>query len=182
MLAVGLSTLVPLVTAARANAQPIQAKADISFEGHSTLHDFEGHAQSLTFDLVPAADGTRKATVTLPVASLDTGNSSRDKRMRSMLDGVHFPQIVATFDVDPAGVRPEGETPGKLPFLLRIRDIEHPVTAVVSDWSETKDHAEFDATFLVSLDAYKLKAPRALLFIKVGDTVDVRVHVALERK
>jgi len=181
-LALGLSISVPLVTVAPAIAQLVQGQADISFAGHSTLHDFDGHAPSLSFELAPAAEGGWTATVTLPVVSLSTENDSRDEKMRAMLDAEHFPQIAASFDVDPAGVRPEGETPGKLPFRLRIRDVEQPVTAAVTGWTESEARASFDASFPVSLGAFHLKAPRALVFIKVGDTVDVRVHVTLARK
>ena len=67
-----------------------------------------------------------------------------------------------------------------MPLLLRIRDVERPVQAKLSNWQQDERHASFDAAFDVSLAAFGLEAPQ-LLFVRVGDTIHVTVRVTLER-
>jgi polyisoprenoid-binding protein YceI len=182
LLIVALGCGVGLASPEPAAAEVVHGRASVSFVGRSTLHDFEGQASPIEFSLEPSADGRWAATVELAVASLDTGNDSRDAKMRDMFEAERFPNIVAEFDVDPERVRPVDDTPGSLPFVLRIRDVERPIEGAVTSWQETETSASFDVSFPVSLDAYGLEAPSALFFIRVGDTVDVHVHVELERQ
>ena len=165
-------------------APAIDARADrgvgsiaITFSGSSTLHDFEGTAAPLRVAMESQADGTWTAEVVVPVASLDTGIQARDENLRAMLDAPHHPEIRGRFrDVDAVAVQRRLV----LPFLLRIRDVERPVQATLSDWQQDGDRARFEATFDVSLAAFGLEAPR-VLFMRVADTVHVTVHVTLER-
>jgi polyisoprenoid-binding protein YceI len=115
--------------------------------------------------------------VNVPVAELKTGNGWRDEGMRTMLGAAHHPQIRGRFrDLDAERVR----SSGVLPFLLQIRTLDRPVQAAVSHWRQTEHEASFDAAFDLSLESFQLEAPRTL-FLRVGDTVRVTVHVTLER-
>ena len=168
---------VTLACAAAAHAQGVRGTLDVAFAATSTLHDFEGTAGKLDVSLAQDASGGWSAEVAIPVAQLNTGNDRRDANMRSMLDAEHHPQIQGRFrGVDPERVR----SSGKLPFVLRIRNVEHPLEASVTHWQQAERTASFDAAFDVSLAAFQLEAPQ-VLFIRVGDTVHVNVHLKLER-
>lgn len=164
--------------AGAASADRVQATLAITFLGSSTLHGFEGHAQSVTVVAEAQPDGTWSADVAVPVATLDTGIAARDEKLRAMFDAENHPQIHARL----RGVAAQQvQSDGALPFALRIRDVEKPVQAKIANWQQDDErHARFDADFDVSLSAFGLEAPK-VLFMTVEDRVHVTVHVTLER-
>ncbi len=164
--------------APRARADRVEALIEISFVGSSTLHDFEGTADPVHVTTEAQPDGKWAGEVSVPVATLDTGIDARDEKLLEMFDAAHHPQIRGHFrDVDAERVQRDAV----LPFVLRIRDVERPVQAKLSNWKQPDDrHARFDADFDVSLQDFGLEAPH-VLFVSVDDTVHVTVHVALER-
>ena len=166
-----------LAAAAAARAQEVRGKLTASFAATSTLHDFEGTARPVAVSLKPEAAGGWSAEVTIPVAELSTGNGWRDDSMREMFEADRHPRIVGRVSgVDPERVR----SSGRLPFLLRIHDVEHPLEARVRSFQQSERRASFDAEFDVSLAAFGLTAP-SMPFNRVGDVVHVKVHLELER-
>jgi polyisoprenoid-binding protein YceI len=160
-----------------ARAEDVTGALRISFQATSTLHDFEGTAGGASVSLSQAAGGAWSAEVRVPVAELDTGNGWRDEGMREMFDAARHPEIIARFrDIDADQVR----SSGVLPFVLRIRSVERPVQATVTDWRQTSREASFEAAFDLSLASFELEAP-STLFLRVGDRVRVTVHATLER-
>ena len=170
------------VASAIALASPVRAEqgagtVEIHFVGSSTLHDFEGTAPPISIAIEARPDGTWAGEVSVPVATLDTGIGARDQKLRAMLDAAHHPVIRGLFrNVDAEAVRRSA----MLPFLLRIREVERPVQARLSNWQQQDGRAAFDAAFDVSLTAFGLELPR-VLFMRVDDTVHVSVHVTLKR-
>jgi polyisoprenoid-binding protein YceI len=164
--------------AAGVNAGEVGGTATARFAGSSTLHGFSGAAAPATFVLEPSPTASWAALVEVPVAGLSTDNSLRDKKMREMLHADEHPTIRAKFaDVVPHAVR----TSGRLPFKLSIADVERELTAEVSDWRQTDQSVELDASFTLSLSDFQLEAPGAL-FLRVDDSVKVDVHVVLVRR
>ncbi len=176
--ATSLLVLCVLLGAAKAGAQDVRGELQLAFTGSSTLHAFEGTSGPVPVFLTQAGDGHWSAEVNVPVANLDTGNRWRDEKMRSMFAAEQHPQIRGRVGgVDPARVRDTG----KLPFQLRIRDVEQPLEASVTQWQQTETRASFVAAFDISLAAFGLEAPQSF-FMSVGDAVHVRVRLQLERK
>lgn len=180
-----LALLVALLDSGAATAQTPETLAgtcQIRFVGESTLHDFTGTAplQPFTVNAVPDAT-TYRGIVRVPVALLDTDNSWRDDKLRDLFEAERYPDIVASFEsIDPKLARPVTDGPtGTLPFHLRIRDVERPVQAALSNWSETASHVAFDAKFTVSLAQFNLQAPSVAGLVRVDDSVEVVVHVDL---
>lgn len=166
-----------LAGAAAARAQDVRAELRVTFAATSTLHDFEGRAAPISLTLVPETDGSWSADVAIAVAELATGNGWRDESMREMFEAEQHPRIVGRV----RNVRPEQlRSSGALPIRLRIRDVELPLTARISEWRQDERRASFDAEFDVSLAAFAL-APPKLPLNRVGDVVHVRVRLALER-
>ena len=159
-------------------AQRLVGAATVEFVGTSTLHDFHGAAPPVP--IAVDADGAGwQAAVAVPVATLDTGNADRDENMRAMFDAAHAPEIrVVLSAVDAAALR----RTHRLPFVLTIGATSRDATAAVEAWQEAGDQLAFDAVFPVSLREFALQAPRAALgLIRVGDAVQVTVHVSLRR-
>jgi len=177
-LAAALSIACAVVLAQGARADRAEARIEISFLGSSTVHDFEGSGAPVRVAIETQPDGTWAGEVSVPVATLDTGIEKRDANLRTMLDAPHHPEIRGLFRAVDAE---QARRSALLPFTLRIRDVERPVQAKLSNWKqEDERHARFDADFDVSLQAFGLEAPH-VLFVSVEDTVHVTVHVALER-
>lgn len=175
--ALSLALAGALVGAATARAQDVHGALRLTFAATSTLHDFEGSARPASVSLSQDPSGGWSADVSLPVADLSTGNGWRDESMRSMFEADRHPQILGRVrGVDPEQVRSSGE----LAFVLRIRDVERPLTARVTHWQQGERQASFDAAFDVSLAAFGIEAP-SLPFNHVGDVVHVSVHLDLER-
>jgi polyisoprenoid-binding protein YceI len=177
-LAAALAIAIGAAVAHGARADRVSGSIEISFVGSSTVHDFEGSAAPIHVTVESQPDGTWSGEVAVPVVTLDTGIDRRDENLRAMFDASHHPEIHGRFlGVDAEQVRQASV----LPFTLRIRDVERPVQAKLSNWNQQDDrHARFDAAFDVSLQDFGLEAP-SVLFMSVEDTVHVTVHVALER-
>lgn len=175
------AAVVPAPAAAQ-HPTSIAGTLQVQFVGASTLHDFAGTLPTQRFAVVSSPGATTYgAEVKLPVAQLDTDNSWRDDKMRSMFEAQRFPEIIASFtDIDPASVRPRADgQPGALSFQLRIRDVELPMRATLTSWHESTTRVAFDAHFDVSLKAFGMQAPTVAGLVRVDDKVGVDVHVEL---
>lgn len=181
--------LAAVCAASRAGAVEIRGGCDVTFLGTSTLHDFSGTAGCSPFAAPLVRDGAGHPVipaveVEVAVAGMDTRNEKRDRQMRDMFQNALFPLIRGVFhDVDPDRIRQEtkkGQGKAPLDFSLRIREIERPVRASVTNLKEEGRKVTFDLTFPVSLKEYDLKPPTVFGFIRVGDRVTVTARVRIE--
>lgn len=159
-------------------AQRLLGTVQVEFAGTSTLHDFHGTAPAVAAAIEPDGAGWR-AAVAVPVASLDTADASRDANLRAMFEAAQYPEIRAVLSgIDAEALR----RTRRLPFTLVIRNVRRELTATIAAWQESPTELAFDAAFPVSLQAFALDAPRAALgLIRVGDAVQVTVHVTVRR-
>ena len=168
-----------------------KGRCDIRFRGSSTLHDFAGNVRCQPFrvgveDVANGRTIVPGAEVAALAGEMDTGEKSRDRQMREMLQSDKFPRIRGIFkNIDPENLRqelrkgPEGRVP--LDFTLRIREIERPVHAVVSNFREADGAISFDVEYAVSLKDYQLVPPKAFFgFVRVDDKVMVKTAVRLD--
>lgn len=182
--------LVHLVSASPAPGEEIRGTCHLRFLGVSTFHDFSGTVPCRPFqaDLVRTPNGGTGIPVVevdVLVEEMDTGNGSRDERMREMFQSDRFPRIHGTVkEIDVDRIRKEGEEAGggNAPFdlALRIRDVERNVRATVSNLREEGNRVGFDMEFSVSLGEFGLEAPSFLGIFRVRDKVTVTGNVLLE--
>lgn len=178
-----------LVTVGRAFGDTTNwdGSASIAFSGTSTLHNWDGkvNAEPFTATVVTGDDGGPKsltASVKVKATGMDTDNDKRDATMQKSMKVTDYPLIEGKFqDVSFASIMPDGKTPSKLPFSLTLLGKKHDVVAVVSNWKLSGDTATFDANFSLSLKQCGITVPSAMLVVRVGDTVKVRVSVKLVR-
>jgi polyisoprenoid-binding protein YceI len=152
-----------------------QATSTIRFVGSSSLHDWEGQVPPIRTALHDSAlTGDWSGDLVIPVAALDTGNESRDARMREMFHADRWPEIrVAIRGVEPDVVARTRE----LVVPLTIGEVTHDVTTKITDWKRQGDRASFDVTARVSLESFGLEAPSVLGLVRVADEVNVQAHV-----
>jgi len=168
-----------------------KGSCDILFQGTSTLHDFSGNVRCQPFRIGVGDPGKgkriiRSAAVSVLADEMDTGNKSRDRKMREMFQSDKFPRIEGVFGgIDPESIRqelrrsPEGKAP--LSFTLKIRDIERPVHAVAGNFRESGEGVSFDVEYSLSLKDYRLVPPSPFFgIVRVDDKVSVKTSIRLE--
>jgi hypothetical protein len=156
-----------------APARRLDGVARITFQGTSTLHNFEGHVMSEPFPLI-LTPNSWSAKAQVLGGDMTTSNIKRDKNMWVMLATNLHPRLSGEVQDSP---RPPGPgTNATLALTIRNQKMDLPVR--ITDWSETKDGIHFHADWELSLKAYGLKAPSVAGFIKVGDIVRLHADIA----
>lgn len=174
-----LAVCAVLLTAPLAGAQapaPASHACRAVFRGTSTLHDFDGVVDA---SLVQVAfdRNTWRIRIEFPVASMNTQHASRDKNMRAMFEADKFPLIVAAANNLPY---PDRAPPATLAGTMTIRNREQPGTATLENFSIKDGIASFTLKGHVSLAAFALKPPRAMLgMFRVGDTVKLEGRLTI---
>jgi polyisoprenoid-binding protein YceI len=182
-----LLLLFALVQSALADtAQNWIGKADITFDGTSTLHAWGGKVSATPFATEVTLDAAGKpsrikAIVTVEATKMDTAEAKRDEKMRKAMKVTDHPLISASIDVAADKIAADGKTPTKLPMTLTLLGKPQQVTAKITNWKLSGSKATFDLAFPVSLKASGISVPTVLLFIKVGDSIKVSSSVTLSQ-
>ena len=180
-----------LMLVSSASAGELKGNCELRILGTSTLHDFAGtvRCQPFPLSLVGGSDGRMvipEVEISVLVEEMDTRNKTRDKQMREMFQNEKFQRIQAVLsNLDPDKIRqemrkdPNGK--GTLEFILKIRDVERRIQAVIGNLREISGRVSFDAEFPVSLKEYNLTPPTVFFgIVRVGDKVTVNAAFQLE--
>jgi polyisoprenoid-binding protein YceI len=171
-------------------AQQLVATVDstesvIDYTGSAPLHDWTGTSRSVSgrFVLDPTQADSSRAVVRASVASFDSGNDRRDRKMREVTEAAKYPQVeFRATDIEPLiwGRTTDGRAgrwraTGTLTFHGRT----HPVEAPVRIRAGT-DSVYARAQFAVSLTRFEVERP-SLLWASIGDTIriDARIRGAI---
>ncbi len=178
-----------VLSTAPALALELRGECRVHFTGSSTLHDFDGTGNCEPFVLRTTETAGGKAVVpetvlTVAVAGMQTGNASRDEKMRQMFGADRFPVIAGVLDGAPlAELRRQLHEANRgaqsLPLRLRIRDVEVPASIRVTQLVDDAGGLSFDLEFPVSLAACRLEPPSVLGLIRVADEVRVKISLSL---
>ncbi len=182
-----LPLLVLLGLACSAFAETTQSwsgKADITFDGTSTLHAWGGKVSAKPYATEVTLDESGKpvrikADVTVEAVKMDTEEAKRDENMRKAMKVTDYPLIRASIDVAADKIAADGKTPTKLPMTLTLLGKPQQVLATITNWKLTGGKATFDLDFPISMKASGISVPTVLLFIKVGDSIKVHASVTL---
>ncbi len=146
---------------------------------------FSGRTTQVTGRVVlqPPTDGGEydaRVDAAVDTASLDTGNGSRDERMRAeFLRTRRFPTITSagTVSARPGlGARPfPAAVRGRLAILDVTREIEFPATVVA-----LAREYRADGTVKIRMADFGIPYPRAFIFV-ASDPVTVTLHVVARR-
>ena len=165
-------------------ASDYRGECTVVFQGNSTLHGFQGKTRCLPFTASKADGALVISKISVAVADMDTGNGKRDKKMREMFEEKKFPLItgvaapVSLNDIRNLAGK-GGNSAAKIKLNLKIRDVEKPVTATVTNLVESDSLITADVAFTLSLAEYHLQPPSVLGLIKVDDKVSLKANVVL---
>lgn len=167
-------------TAATAN---YRGSCTITFQVQKTvMKDFTGTAACEAFEIIVTDDLISIPVIVVPVATMDTGNSRRDREMRTMFESHTFPLITGETEAFSSD-RLEGrldQMPEELTFALTIRDITQTITATVTEPLIDSSSIEATLVFDLSLSSFALDPPSFLGIFRVKDTVTVSVDISLD--
>lgn len=165
-------------------AETWKGAAEIRFEGTSTLHDWGGKVEAEPFaaevGLEQGKPATVQSKVTVKAAKMDTAEAKRDENMRKAMKAADHPEIEAVISAKFDEIAP-GEKPQTLPMTLTLLGKPQQVTGTISNWKLAGNQASFDLDFDLSLKKSGIMVPAVLLFIKVGDKIQVHTTVRLTR-
>ena len=192
--------LVALPTVAAAAPVPFGVMANTSlvkFESEAPVENITGISTEASGKLLVDRDApaATTGTISIPVASLRTGNTTRDGHLQSAdwLDAGKFPNI--TFEITSVrldsegalvngGAGRKGTVTGKLTIKGTARTVSAPIDVSFLAASEklkkayiNGDVVRVKASFDVTLADFGVKAPDHLAGVKVADTVTIRVAI-----
>jgi hypothetical protein len=179
-------SLVIFITAFARADEVWTGTSDVKFHGSSTLHDFDGTVKRvpLRVTVAPGENGrVVSATSNVEVKQMNTADEKRDTAMWTMFQQAKFRSLkVEVNGASERALMPPGGKPGSMPVTLTIAGKRGTVNAVVTNIVESPTQGAFDLSFPISLKAFSLEPPKTLAgLIKVADTVEVNVHVLLQK-
>lgn len=154
------------------------AQSTVKFTLDTTLHTVEGtfnfKVGHLSFD---PATGKASGQISADATSADTGNKSRDKKMRQeILESQKYPEIVFVAQQIKGTVNPQGASQVELSGVFRIHGQDHEFIVTLSVQRQPSGTIQADANISVPYIKWGLKNPSSFL-LRASDTVEVEIHV-----
>ncbi len=171
-----IAPLFVLLTASAAWAAP---GVSIRFHGESTLHGFDGHAETADVHMEETPEGVGRIVATVSVPTMTTDHAARDRRMAAMFDAATFPILTGSATAADLVAATDGST---MPLDVVIAGHTNTLTATcrVIPGEAADGGASREWSFPVSLRAFGLKAPSVIGLIRVSDTVEVTARLNAE--
>ena len=115
--------------------------------------------------------------IVFDATSGNSGNKSRDRKMhKDVLESTRFAEIAFRPDRVDGPVTATGKSNVQVHGMFRIHGAEHEIT-VPAEVDLASDHWTVTTHFVVPYAKWGMKNP-SVLFLRVGDSVDVGFHAA----
>jgi len=182
MLAVSLAlTLLCAAPDQPRNLTVLSEKSRLVFHIVHKLHKIEGVSKGVEGRARVLPDGTAQVQVQAKVADFDSGNENRDAHMKEVVEAAKYPTIVFK-GVGAGATLPEsGKATVTLKGQLTFHGVTQPLEVPVTLERVDAQHLDAEATFSVSLEAFKVERPE-LLLVKVDDKMDIELKLSLVEK
>jgi len=175
--------VISLTLAVEASAQglalqcdPAQTAADFTLGDalHTVRGSFALKRCEIRFDPASAKIG---GEIVFDATSGHSGNQSRDRKMhKDVLESVRFPEVGFKPDRVDGNVAATGTSKVQVHGMFRIHGTEHEIT-VPAEVNLSTDHWTVTTHFPVPYANWGMKNP-SILFLRVGDSVDIVFHAA----
>jgi len=154
------------------------ARSQITFTLGATLHTVDGSFKlksgAIRFD---PATGEASGDVAVDATSGESGNNSRDRKMRnSVLESQNYPEIVFVPEKVQGQVSLSGESHVQIQGLVKLHGSRHEIT-MPADIQVTGDQLTASLHFAIPYVEWGLKDPSTFI-LRVEKKVDVAIHVA----
>lgn len=161
----------------------------ITFELDTTWHTVEGSVKEISGHLSlpnPKDPRTIGATLTIPVASLDTESESRDEEMRDSMEASRFPTITVKVpqirpSCDEASLSVEPDCNYVTQATITIRDVTLPINLKGTIRRDAAGAILVEGTTQLDWSKFGVKDP-SILIAKVHETVQISFRIMLPPK
>ncbi|WP_022835296.1 YceI family protein [Salisaeta longa] len=148
----------------------------IAYTGSAPLHDWTGTSRSVTgrFVLGGASPDSRVARIRVPVASFDSGNNRRDRKMRAVTEAQRYPMVrfrASRLQRVADAAAPDGTQRWAVAGTLTFHGQSHRLRDTVQV-TQTAGRVRVRARFPVSLTRFGVERP-SFLFFTVADTIRI---------
>lgn len=184
-----LSVFAILAFGTTAMSEPLKfsLKGSPEFLSEAPLEKIVGVSEGELSLIVDFADlKTLQASVTIPVASMRTGNDIRDEHLRGegWLNASANPNVTFASKsieiVKQKGDAAKGKAELKTTGDITINGVTQPLTAVVKmKWS--KKSVKVKTKFSVALSDFKVAGTEGVVGNKVGKSIDIKAKFAVKR-
>lgn len=175
--------LVGCVLAGVVSAQELVLQCDptqtaANFTLGDSLHTVKGsfalRQGEIRFD---PSSGKIGGEIVFDATSGNSGNKRRDHKMhQDVLESAQFPEIGFRPDRIDGPVSPNGTSSVQVHGMFRIHGAEHEIT-VPAEVNLEPDHWTVATHFVVPYAKWGMKNP-SILFLRVGDSVDIAFHAS----
>lgn len=155
---------------------PAQTRADFTLGDalHTVKGSFALKQGGIRFD---PSSGKIGGEIVFDATSGHSGNQGRDRKMhKDVLESARFPEIGFRPDRVDGAVVANGTSSVQVHGMFRIHGVEHEIT-VPAEVILSADHWMVTTHFAVPYAKWGMKNP-SVLFLRVGDSVDVAFHAA----
>ena len=163
LLAFLVAVLAP--SASAQETRPVEDGSTLQYTGRAPLHSWTGRSDEVSGTLALDLDDPARSSVTLsvPVASFDSGNGTRDRRMREATEAERFPEVTfASRSVTPTTWRgAPGARSGR--WIVRGDLSFHGVTRTVEatvDVREERGRFVAEPAFEIQMTEFDVPRPR----------------------
>jgi polyisoprenoid-binding protein YceI len=163
---------------------PVTAKSAVAFEATHRLGDFGGRAEEVTGEFQADPADLRagiSGVLRIRTASLRTGNESRDRDMRKLLEADKHPEVRFTIGAVEASfnsITPAADVLLTVKGGLALRGVERPLTFLARARLRD-DRIWVRGESRLRLTDFGIAPPRRLFFT-VGDQISLSFDVTLE--
>jgi hypothetical protein len=166
----------------------LKANGELTFFGHSSIHDFKGQVSTQPFKifLMKSKNGhtTVNTEIKINVKNMTTGNGNRDRKMYNMFNAKSFPVIQGVIKNMNSSLLKRSNPAtdalsGVVPMELTISDITNKVPVTITDCiPHAEGEYQFKISFSLSLKDFNLHPKRGFFgLIRVYDNVEVEGKV-----
>lgn len=181
--ALAAATLIAFATPALAAPKTLEVKGNANWISEAPVEKIVGTASGAGNLSVDFGDlSTLKGSITMPVASMKSGNTQRDDHLKGAewLDAAQFPEI--KFEVTSVKVTapPSGDDIKEATVDVTGKFTLHGVTTDLTAPATLKwkgDKVKIETAFVVKLADYNVSGKQGVVGDKVGETIDVKVSL-----
>lgn len=164
------------LAAAESSIELDPARTAVGFTLGDVLHTVHGtfHLKRGSLRIDPAS-GNASGEIVVDVASGESGNSSRDRRMhKEILESARYPEAIFTLDHVNGALAPSGESELDLHGAFKIHGATHEMTLHVRARATGKEVAA-STGFVIPYVQWGMKNPSNFL-LKVNDKVEMSIE------
>jgi len=174
LLVAGVSAAAAQELTLRVDPSQTSAAFTLAGTGHTVHGTFNLKSGEIRFD---PASGKASGEIVFDASSGETGNQSRDRKMhKDVLQSQRYPEITFRPDRAEGSLARQGESTLQVHGLFGIHGSDHELT-VPAQVTLSADKWNATARFVIPYVAWGMRNP-SVLFLKVGDTVDIELRCA----